>query len=474
MPSASIRFELPALRRDVHGRGHVSLHAVFVLATPLFLNTSIQAVLSLTDTWFIGRISTDATAAMGATYFLVLVFMLLFGGVGLAVQALVAQAYGGRRGARAGRAAWAGLAGAALTAPFFVLLALAGPWLLAPFDLPAEIERLAVAYWAPRLIGGPFSVALWVIAGFFNGIGATRITLLAMVVTAVLNAVLNEVFMFRLGMGIAGSAWATTVSLGVGWVVLLVFFFGAQLHRDYGTRLIAWPPARRLRRLIAFALPMGLAGAVDLVAFALFQIMQSKLGPIDGAATQIAMMLTSIAYMPAIGFGIAGTTLVGQSIGAGDREWAARVGNAVVLLATGYMACVGFVIAALGPWLVPLFVAGSDPNAAAVIRLAGIILWIAACYQLFDGMNLGSSFCLRGAGDARVPAMLVLVLGWFGFVPLAHMLTFAPGAGWFDALPGAGLGAIGGWTAAVAYSIVLGSTLLLRWWSGAWKRIVLR
>src|SRR5271168_2895268 len=64
------------------------------------VNSAVQAVLNTTDTWFMGRVSPAATAAISAVYWPVLVFGLLFGGVGLAVQTLVAQAYGGRRYAR--------------------------------------------------------------------------------------------------------------------------------------------------------------------------------------------------------------------------------------------------------------------------------------------------------------------------------------------------------------------------------------
>src|SRR5688572_25470892 len=110
-------FTLPALRYDARGRRRVSHRAVLALAAPLFINTGIQAILSLTDTWFIGRLSTAATAGMGATYFLVLVFILLFGGIGMAVQTLVAQAYGARRKIRAANAVWVGLWASALTLP---------------------------------------------------------------------------------------------------------------------------------------------------------------------------------------------------------------------------------------------------------------------------------------------------------------------------------------------------------------------
>jgi MATE family multidrug resistance protein len=106
-----------------------------------------------------------------------------------------------------------------------------------------------------------------------------------------------------------------------------------------------------------------------------------------------------------------------------------------------------------------------------MIALGTQILWLAAVYQFFDGMNLGSGLCLRGAGDAAVPAVLVIGLSWLVFVPLAHAFTFAPGQGWFDFLPQAGWGALGGWAAIVIYLFLLGVMLFVRWRSGAWKRI---
>jgi MATE family multidrug resistance protein len=68
---------------------------------------------------------------------------------------------------------------------------------------------------------------------------------------------------------------------------------------------------------------------------------------------------------------------------------------------------------------------------------------------------------------------MVLALSWGFFVPLAHMLTFTAGAGWVGWLPQLGLGAIGGWYAALAYICCLGVMLFLRWRSAAWRRVVL-
>jgi MATE family multidrug resistance protein len=226
-----------------------------------------------------------------------------------------------------------------------------------------------------------------------------------------------------------------------------------------------------MRRALLLGLPMGLLPAADLVGMALFQLMQVDLGTVAGAATQIVMMLTSMAYMPAMGIASAGTTLVGQAIGAGDRDWARKLGNAAIKVNLGFMGLVSLLLALAGPWLLPLFVAAGDPDAAAVVETGKVLIWIAAFYQVFDGLNLGAGFALRGAGDARVPALLVVLVSWLGFLPLAHSLSFAPGAGWVGFLPQFGLGAAGGWAALLIYVVVLGTTLWLRWASGAWRRV---
>ncbi|MGH8629208.1 MAG: hypothetical protein ACREU7_00380, partial [Burkholderiales bacterium] len=72
-----------------------------------------------------------------------------------------------------------------------------------------------------------------------------------------------------------------------------------------------------------------------------------------------------------------------------------------------------------------------------------------------------------------VPTVIIICLAWFGFVPLAHMLIFPEGAGWVGFLPQFGLGAVGGWAAALVYTLALGTMVWLRWHSGAWRRMQL-
>ena len=469
--AASAAGKLPAQRIDAEGRAHVDQRAVLALALPLMAGSSVQIILNLTDMWFIGHISTQALAAVGSVQWLVLAVVLLLSGVGSAVQTIVAQAQGAGRYCRASQAVWIALWATLCTVPIFVALGACGHLILAPFGFSSGIERLAIAFWMPRVSGAAFGSAVWALLGFFNGVSRPRITVLVMLITAITNVLFNQLFIFQLGLGIAGSGWATTAAQVAGLVFGLVIFLRADYRWRYRSHLTWKPHTGRLLEQLRLGLPMGMLPAADLLGYSIFQMMQVRLGAVAGAATQMVTILTSISYMPGFGIAQAGTTLVGQSIGAGDRAWAMRVGTRVVLLTALYMGAIGVLLALSGPWILPWFIDAQDADAPAAALLGAHLLWLAAAYQFFDGLNLAGASCLRGAGDAIVPAALVLPVALLWFVPLAHSFTFAPGQGWVTFLPQFGWGAYGGWVAVVLYVLVLGTTLFLRWRSGVWQRI---
>lgn len=470
-PPSSVSGVLPACRLDSFGRPHVDQRAVLALAVPLMASNAIQIILNLTDVWFIGHISAKALAAVGSVQLLVVVIMCVLGGVAAPVQTIVAQSIGSRRQRRASQAVWSALWATLCVAPLFAAIALCGHIILRPFGLDPEIEGLACAFWFPRIAGSLLGVAVWALLGFFSGIARPGITLMISMVTTAANILFNAMFIFWLHWGIAGSGWATTVAQACGLLLALVILLSANFRQRYGTHLTWRPRQSRLWQVIRLGVPMGLLPAGDFLGLWLFQTMQVGLGTASGAATQIILMLTSICFLPGAGIASAGTTLVAESIGAGDRRWAMRVGTRVIVLTMLYMGGAGLLLALAGPWVLPLFTAASDPDSAATAVLAVHLLWFAAAYQLFDGLYVGAADCLRGAGDATVPAALVLPVSWLIFVPLAHSLTFTPGQGWVNFLPQLGWGATGGWLAVVIYIVLLGTTLSLRWRSAAWQTI---
>jgi MATE family multidrug resistance protein len=471
IPSQLPQSGLPAQRVDRAGIAHVDLRAVLALALPLVANSAVQTLLNLTDLWFIGHISTTALAGVGAVNWLVIAVLLLLAGTGMAVQTTVAQCFGAGRYARAAQATWSGLWGILCVAPLFFAVAFSSHYFLAPFGIGHDIEDTATRFWAPRVAGAPLGVAVWGVLGFFNGIGRPRTTVIITVIITGVNVLLNRLFIFDLGLGVAGSAWASTCAQGVGLASALTVFLAAPYRRAFRTHLMWRPRASLLWAQFRLGFPMGLTGASDLIGISLFQLMQVRLGAVEGAATQLVMASTAIAYMPGVGVAQAGTTLVGQSIGAGNRAWAMRVGSQVIVMAAILMGGIGLLLALAGPWVLPLLLSAADTGSAAVLSQAAILLWFAAAYQFFDGLNIASSFCLRGAGDTLVPGALVLVLSWFVFVPLAHILTFAPGGGFLHFLPQLGYGAWGGWVALIIYILLLGVVLFGRWRLGVWQKI---
>src|SRR5271154_3123872 len=228
---------LPGQALSSSGQPRLDYRAVATLAFPFMLNSAVQAVLNATDTWFIGRLSPGATAAIGAVYWPILVCVLLFGGVGLSVQTSVAQAYGARRYTRASQATWTALWASLITVPLFLWLSLEGGWIFAPFGIPHDTLRLALEYWFPRMLGGPLGIALWSLLGFFNGIGRPMITLWVTVSVAVANALLNQVFMFNFGMVFSVSVWQTISSQRMGVFSSAALFLGKPIRRLYASHL---------------------------------------------------------------------------------------------------------------------------------------------------------------------------------------------------------------------------------------------
>src|SRR5262249_54241767 len=145
-------------------------------------------------------------------------------------------------------------------------------------------------------------------------------------------------------MGMKGSAWGTNIAQLIGFMLALWLFLSGDIGRKYRSALTWRPRMPVILAQLKVGLPIGVMYGADVLGLALSQMMIAQTSPIGSAATQIVMALTSMAYLPTIGIALAGTTLVGQSIGAGDREWANRLGNVVIVMCAALMACVAVLL----------------------------------------------------------------------------------------------------------------------------------
>jgi len=433
------------------------VRALLAISWPLIATYSLQAVIGVTDTWFAGRISAEALAGLGAQTFLNLAVFVLLGGVAFAVQVPVAQAMGAGQAHVARGYLPAGLLAAALTLPCFLVLAWAGPWLFALWQLPAESAGQAVQYWQPRMAGGVSVVLLFAVSSYLAGLGRTLGSLWANLAAAVANVPLNQWLIFDAGLGLAGSAHASTLANLIGVAVGLAWVARAGWSSSFaGLR-------GRTVELWRTGMPIGVAAAADVLGMALFQLMMSHLGPAEGAATLLLLSLTGLAFWPALGLATGSATLVGHAMGAGQRHQIAPLVRASLWLMAGWMALVGAAMVLAGPPLLAALL-GSDagPAGQAALALATSLLGLVAAYQVLDAINLGSAFALRGLGDVRWASAVNTVCSLLLFVPLAAWLSLnALGAG----VPALGWGAWGGWLAAALLSTVLAAAFhaRLRW-----------
>ena len=456
---------LPAQRICSSGAPLMDYGAVFSIAIPLMANSAVQILLSVVDTWFIGHISPRALAAVGAAQGLIFCIMTVVSGAATPVQPIVAMSFGRGQYTRAASAVWIALWSVLLITPIIVAIGLFGVPILKLFGLEPRIAGLAAEFWLPRIAGFPLGIASTAVLLFFYGIGRPGPTVWIQLVVVLANALFNQLFIFVFGWGVAGCGWASTAAQAVGLTLALIRFLNADCRRRYRSHLTWKPRARPLLLHFRQGLPMGMLPAADLIGSSVFQLMQVRLGVINGAATQLVAALETMVYVPGGAIASAGTTLVAQSLGAGNPLWAKFVGTRVILATSLVTGTTGLLIAMTGPFVLPFFVQQSDFDAAAVIALAKYLLWIAAAYQFFEGLNLGAIMCLRGVGDTTVPAILAILIACLIFLPLAHSFTFSLGAGWVHFLPQFGWGTVGGWVAVVIYVALVGSTLFVRWYS---------
>ena len=421
---------------------------LLAISWPLIATYSLQAVIGLTDTWFAARISAEALAGLGAQSFLNLAVFVGLGGMAFAVQVPVAQAVGAGQAQAARDYLPAGLLASALTLPCFLALAWAGPWLFALWQLPAESTAQAVQYWQPRMAGGVSVVLLFAVSSYLAGQGRTLAALGANLAAAAANVPLNQWLIFDSGLGLAGSAHASTLANLVGLAVGL----GLLARTGWGTPFATL--AARTVELWRTGLPIGVAAAADVLAMAVFQLMMSRIGPAEGAATLLLLSITGLAFWPALGLATGSATLVGHAVGADQPQQVGPLVRASLWLMAGWMALVGAAMALAGPALMAWLsgTPGDGGPGSQALALATSLIGLVAAYQVLDAINLGSAFALRGLGDVRWASAVNTVGSLLLFLPVVAWLSFdSLGA----RIPALGWGAWGGWTAVALLSALL-------------------
>ena len=433
--------------------------ALGLLAIPMMLEMSMEAVFAVVDIAFVSRLGTDAVAAVGITEALITVLYAVSIGLGMGLTAMVSRRIGaGDPDAAAsvtGQAIWLGVALSIVIGTLGVMHAEA---LLRLMGASESVIDQGKGYTAV-LLGGSVSILyLFLLNAAFRGAGDAAVALRSLWLANGVNIVLDPCFIFGLGpfpeMGVTGAAVATTIGRGIGVLYQLYYLIGGRGRLAFHLRHLRIVPAE-LRRLIVISI--GGIGQFLVATASWIVIMRivAVYGSAAVAAWTIALRMIEFAFLPAWGLGNAAATLVGQNLGASlpqraeQSAWRAAKYNAI------FMGVLGLLSFTLAPQITGLFT--EDPVVMAYGTTCLRILGIG--YPLYAvGMIMIQA--LNGAGDTATPTVLNLFCFWVIQIPLAYWLA--------DALQ---LGPDGVFVAVVVSESLLSVLSVLWFRRGRWRSV---
>lgn len=411
------------------GKGEIrrELAAAVRLAVPVALVQLGGMLMGVVDTMMLGHLSAGALAA-GAMGHVGSFTVLIFGAGLLSVlDPLVAQAFGAGDDRAIGAHFQRGIVLAlALSLPFMALMWNTEP-LFRAFGVTSEVAEGVAEYIHAIVWGVPAFLLYMIWRQTLQAMSVVRPALIAIVLGNVCNVAFNYALIFghfgAPALGVAGSAYATTVCR---WVMFLYLLLAARRRLApywHGFTREAVDVGKYLR-MLRLGLPLGLHQTVEIGLFALIAVLVGKMGVTQLAGHQISLNLASVSFMLPLGIAGAAATRVGNAIGRTDMPGARRSAVVSLGLGAGVMLFFAGLFAAAPHLLASLYT-----EDAGVIAMASVLIPIAAAFQVFDGLQVVAAGVLRGAADTTFPAVIALVGYWIVGLPLGWWMAASLGMG---------------------------------------------
>ena len=301
-------------------QGH-PLKQLFLFALPLVFGTVFQQLYSFVDTVLVGRfLGTDALGAVGVTYSLNFLVMGFVQGLCVGFGIVLAQRFGARDREGLRRFFWNGVY---LCAGISLLLAVVTILLTKPLlrliQTPGELLPLAAVYVQILFLGLPATILYNYSASALRAVGDSQRPFYFLLLSSVVNILLDYLFIVPLHGGVAGAAWATVLSqLLSGALNSLWYFFRAGVMERGGPR--SGPSLECMGRLCAVGLPMGLEYSVSAIGAVVMQGGINTLGKTAVAAQTAGEKIRQMFTLPMESVGMAMATYTGQNYGAGRMD----------------------------------------------------------------------------------------------------------------------------------------------------------
>jgi len=396
--------------------------AIFLLAVPMGLEMAMESVFAVCDMFFVARLGVDAVAAVGLTEGVITVVYAVAVGMSMAATAMVARRIGeGRPRAAAVAAGQAVLLGIGVAAVIGTAGATQASRLLDLMGGSVSLVAGGTGY-TTVLFGGSATIMLiFLNNAVLRGAGDATRAMRALWLANAVNLVLDPCFIFGWGpfpeLGLTGAAVATTIGRGTG-----VLYQGLVLGRGTGRIRLErwafvpdWPVLLRLLRVSVGGVGQHLVATASWVVLVR---LVSSFGSAAVAGYTIAIRIILFALLPSWGVANAAATLVGQNLGAGLPDRAARAAWRTGWVNAALLMAVGAVFICWPGALVGLFT-----QAPAVVAVGTSCLRLIACGYGFYAFGMVIVSAFNGAGDTVTPTLVNLGCYWIFQIPLAWGLS---------------------------------------------------
>lgn len=405
-------------RANILGESHKTLG----LGLPLIGAQLAQISMSFVDTVMAGNYHPHdlASVAIGSSFFMPLFTVVI--GILMALSPVIAQLFGARElhliGKKVRQGFWLG---AILAIPTMLLLNHLQP-VMDLLGFPGEVITITRGYLFGLSWGVPAVFAFMVLRFFNEALGATRPALYITLIGLLFNILGNYTLIYgRFGfpeLGAVGTGWATALVFWVMFLFMLAYTVSRKAYRRFRLfRDFRLPERRHIGEILRIGTPIGISMGMETSMFAVVALLMGSLGANTVAAHQIAINIASVTFMVPLGLSMAITVRVGQLYGKKQFRRSRFAGFTGIALCTIIMSFAALIMVSFPEQIVGIYT--QDPE---VIRMASMLLLMAAIFQISDGLQVGGSGALRGLKDTKIPMIVNLTAYWLIGIPLGYTL----------------------------------------------------
>ncbi|MGY5850158.1 MATE family efflux transporter [Salegentibacter sp. F14] len=412
-----------AKKRQVKFTEGKILHSLAGLAWPIILANILQTAYQLIDTFWLGRLGADAVAAVSISFPILFLILSLGAGLTLAGTVIVSQYKGAEDQGQVNYSS-----SQTVLVIFFisVLLAIIGYFAAAPLmklvGAGPEILEDSVSYFQVSSWGFIFLFMFYVFQSLMRGIGNVLLPMYVVLATVFLNLVLDPLFIFGYGpipgFGVAGAAVASIVTQGLSALTgLLILFRGKMgIKISFNQMKFDFPWTRRMFNI---GIPSSMEMSTRAAGMTVLIMLVTSFGSEVVAAYGIGSRILSLIVVPALGFAMATTTLVGQNIGAGKIKRAEQIGDLSTKIAFFGLTAVGLLLFAFAEPVTAFFV----PDDPKVIRDGSLFIKIMAPSFGLLGVQQVLNGVFNGAGFTKASLLISVFALWMVRFPTAYVLS---------------------------------------------------